>query len=99
MTAARHPAHWRGAELFAGGRRFSSYLGIVPGRDSSADRERQRSITKAGPSEARRLLMSVLRENLGEQMNVTLEDVDDIPLTRGGKHRVTISELPTEASG
>lgn len=57
VNAATLAALLEAPELFAGGRKFSSYLGIVPGRDASADRERQRSITKAGPSEARRLLM------------------------------------------
>lgn len=47
---------------------------------------------------ARALLLSVLRDNLGERMGVTFQDVDEIPLTRGGKHRVTISELPAEVS-
>lgn len=49
-------------------------------------------------AEARTLLLTVLRENLGERMEITLLDVDQIPLTRGGKHRVTISELPVESA-
>lgn len=44
-------------ELFASGRAFSSYLGIVPGKDASGERDQLKSITKAGPGEARRLLM------------------------------------------
>ena len=44
-------------KLFAGGRAFASYVGIVPGQDESGEQVRLKSITKAGPGEARRLLI------------------------------------------
>jgi phenylacetate-CoA ligase len=37
-----------------------------------------------------------LREFLGEQSVIRIRVVDDIPPTRSGKHRVTISEVPNE---
>lgn len=42
---------------FAHPRRLAGFLGIVPSEYSSGDRRRQGSITKAGPSHARRLLV------------------------------------------
>ena len=36
---------------------FASYLGLVPGEDSSSDRQRRTGITKAGNSHLRRLLI------------------------------------------
>jgi transposase len=38
---------------FAGAHAVESYLGLVPGEDSSAERKRRTSITKAGPSALR----------------------------------------------
>ena len=37
--------------------RLQSYLGLTPGEDSSSERERRTSITKAGPSSVRRALI------------------------------------------
>jgi len=42
---------------FPNAQRFSSYLGLVPGEDSSGDKRRLGSITKAGNSHLRRLLV------------------------------------------
>ena len=41
---------------FAKAERFASYLGLVPGEDSSGDRQNRIGITKAGNSHVRRLL-------------------------------------------
>lgn len=43
-------------QLFRSGRAFASYLGLVPGQDQSAERDRSLSITKAGSRQARTLL-------------------------------------------
>jgi transposase len=40
-------------------RRLMAYVGLVPGEDSSGPRRRQGSITKAGNSAARRMLVEV----------------------------------------
>jgi len=44
-------------ERFPNAHMFESYLGLVPGEDSSSERERRTRITKAGSSALRRLLV------------------------------------------
>ncbi len=44
-------------ERFPSAHLFESYLGLVPGEDSSSERERRTRITKAGSSSLRRLLV------------------------------------------
>jgi transposase len=46
---------------FAHPRRLASYLGMVPSEHSSGTRRRQRAITKAGSTHARRLLVEAAR--------------------------------------
>jgi phenylacetate-CoA ligase len=43
-----------------------------------------------------RIVEHRLKEFLGERARVAIEVVDDIPVTVGGKHRVTVSEVPIE---
>jgi phenylacetate-CoA ligase len=45
------------------------------------------------------LVEHTLRRFLGERADIRVEVVDDIPLTPGGKHRVTISEVPVDLDG
>jgi transposase len=42
---------------FASAERFASYLGLVPGEDSSGDTQTRLAITKAGNNHVRRLLV------------------------------------------
>jgi transposase len=46
-------------ERFANARQLMSYVGLVPGEHSSGAKRRQGSITKAGNSAARRMLVEV----------------------------------------
>ena len=42
---------------FAGAEKLAAFLGLVPGEDSSGEKQRRGSITKAGNSHVRRLLV------------------------------------------
>lgn len=52
-TAVRFVAALDQISRFPGAHAVESYLGLVPGEDSSADRKRRTSITKAGPTALR----------------------------------------------
>src|SRR5687768_7390558 len=52
-TAVRFIAALDEISRFPGAHAVESYLGLVPGEDSSADRKRCTSITKAGPTALR----------------------------------------------
>lgn len=52
-TALRFNAALDEISRFPGAHAVESYLGLVPGEDSSADRKRRTSITKAGPTALR----------------------------------------------
>lgn len=52
-TAVRFVAALDEISRFSGAHAVESYLGLVPGEDSSADRRRRTSITKAGPAALR----------------------------------------------
>jgi transposase len=52
-TSVRFLAALDEISRFTGAHRVESYLGLVPGEDSSAERKRRTSITKAGPTELR----------------------------------------------
>jgi transposase len=52
-TAVRFAAALDDIARFPDAHRVESYLGLVPGEDSSADRKRRTGITKAGPSSLR----------------------------------------------
>ncbi|MCC6553960.1 MAG: phenylacetate--CoA ligase family protein [Polyangiaceae bacterium] len=64
--------------------------------------DRQRAITvKLVPGdgflpETPRLIEHELRRFFGARAEICVKVVDDIPLTAGGKHRVTVSEVPVE---
>ncbi|WP_437778718.1 phenylacetate--CoA ligase family protein [Sorangium sp. So ce1097] len=66
--------------------------------------DRSRAITvrlvpgKGFQPETARLIERTVRQHLGERAEVCVQLVDDIPLTSGGKHRVTLSEVPVELS-
>jgi transposase len=57
VTAVRYAAAVDEVERFAGVHQLQSYLGLTPGEDSSSTRRRITSITKAGPSAVRWLLV------------------------------------------
>jgi transposase len=52
-TSVRFVAALDEISRFRGAHTVESYLGLVPGEDSSAERKRRTSITKAGPTELR----------------------------------------------
>ena len=52
-TSVRFVAALDEISRFRGAHTVESYLGLVPGEDSSADRKRRPRITKAGPTELR----------------------------------------------
>ena len=52
-TSVRFVAALDEISRFRGAHAVESYLGLVPGEDSSAERKRRTSITKAGPTELR----------------------------------------------
>jgi transposase len=53
VTAVRFVAALDDVQRFAKAHAVESYLGLVPGEDSSSERKRRTSITKAGPSALR----------------------------------------------
>ena len=57
MTSIRFVAAVDEVGRFSKAHALESYVGLVPGEDSSSDRVRHTSITKAGPSELRRTLV------------------------------------------
>ncbi|WP_437621714.1 phenylacetate--CoA ligase family protein [Sorangium sp. So ce1151] len=64
--------------------------------------DRRRAITvrlvpgKGFQAETARLIERTVRQHLGERAEVSVQLVDDIPLTSSGKHRVTLSEVPVQ---
>ena len=52
-TSVRFVAALDEISRFSGAHAVESYLGLVPGEDSSAERRRRTSITKAGPTALR----------------------------------------------
>lgn len=57
VTAVSFVAAIDDSSRFAHAYRLQSYLGLTPGEDSSSERERRTSITKAGPALVRRTLV------------------------------------------
>jgi transposase len=57
MTAVRFVAALDQVGRFANAHAVQSYLGLVPGEDSSSERQRRTSITKAGSAQVRCLLV------------------------------------------
>jgi transposase len=57
VTAIRFVAAIDDPTRFSSAHRIQSYIGLTPGEDSSSQRERRTSITKAGPASVRRNLI------------------------------------------
>jgi transposase len=57
VTAVRFAAAVDGVERFKSAHELESYFGLVPGEDSSGDRRRRTSLTKAGSADVRRSLI------------------------------------------
>lgn len=57
VTAVRFVAAIDDVSRFANAHELESYLGLVPGEQSSSNRKHRTSITKAGPSDVRRVLV------------------------------------------
>ncbi len=57
VTSVAYVATIDEVQRFEGAHDLESYVGVVPGEDSSSDRVRRTGITKAGPERLRRLLV------------------------------------------
>jgi transposase len=57
VTAVRVFAALDEVERFEGAHKVQAYLGLTPGEHSSSERQRRTGITKAGPTEVRRVLV------------------------------------------
>lgn len=57
ITAVRFSAALDDAKRFESAQKVGAYLGLTPGEDSSSERKRRTSITKAGPVPLRRTLV------------------------------------------
>jgi transposase len=57
VTSVAYLATIDEVQRFEGAHALESYVGVVPGEDSSSDRVRRTAITKAGPQRLRRLLV------------------------------------------
>ncbi len=57
VTSVAYVATIDEVQRFEGAHALESYVGVVPGEDSSSDRVRRTGITKAGPERLRRLLV------------------------------------------
>jgi transposase len=91
MTSVRFVAAVDRVDRFADAHALQSYLGLVPGEDSSGDRQRRTSITKAGSAPVRRVLVQAaltakrrFREEPMVQWALEIEK-------RRGKHIATVA--------
>jgi transposase len=79
-TAIRFVAALDEISRFRGAHAVESYLGLVPGEDSSADRKRRTSITKAGPTALRWCLVQAAwaarRTRRKDPMHRWVDDVE-----------------------
>jgi transposase len=79
-TAVRFVAALDKIDRFRGAHAVESYLGLVPGEDSSAERKRRTSITKAGPTALRWCLVQAAwaarRTRRKDPMHRWVDDVE-----------------------
>jgi transposase len=97
-TALRFVAALDEVSRFPGAHAVESYLGLVPGEDSSAERERRTSITKAGPTALRWCLVQAAwaarRTRRKDPMHRWVDEVEK----RRGK-RVAVLALARKLAG
>lgn len=97
-TAVRFVAALDDISRFGGAHTVESYLGLVPGEDSSGERKRRTAITKAGPSELRWCLVQAAwaarRTRRRDPMHRWVDEVEK----RRGK-RVAVLALARKLAG
>jgi transposase len=97
-TAVRFVAALDQISRFSGAHAVESYLGLVPGEDSSAERKRRTSITKAGPTALRWCLVQAAwaarRTRRRDPMHHWVDNVEK----RRGK-RVAVLALARKLAG
>ena len=97
-TALRFVAALDEVSRFPGAHAVESYLGLVPGEDSSAERQRRTSITKAGPTALRWCLVQAAwaarRTRRRDPMHWWVDEVEK----RRGK-RVAVLALARKLAG
>ena len=97
-TAVRFVAALDDISRFKGAHMVESYLGLVPGEDSSAERKRRTSITKAGPTALRWCLVQAAwaarRTRRKDPMHRWVDEVEK----RRGK-RVAVLALARKLAG
>lgn len=91
MTSLRFVAAIDRVDRFPDAHALQSYLGLVPGEDSSGDRQRRTSITKAGSAPVRRVLvqaaLTAKRQCRNEPMVQWALEIEK----RRGKHVATVA--------
>lgn len=91
MTSVRFLACIDRVDRFPDAHALQSYLGLVPGEDSSGDRQRRTSITKAGSAPVRRVLvqaaLTAKRSAPSEPMVQWALEIEK----RRGKHIATVA--------
>jgi transposase len=91
MTSVRFLAAIDRVDRFPDAHAVQSYLGLVPGEDSSGDRQRRTSITKAGSASVRRVLvqaaLTAKRQCRNEPMVQWALEIEK----RRGKHIATVA--------
>jgi len=97
-TAVRFVAALDEISRFSGAHAVESYLGLVPGEDSSAERKRRTSITKAGPTALRWCLVQAAwaarRTRRKDPMHHWVDEIEK----RRGK-RVAVLALARKLAG
>lgn len=91
VTSLRFVAAVDRVDRFRDAHALQSYLGLVPGEDSSGDRQRRTSITKAGSAPVRRVLvqaaLTAKRRSPNEPMVHWAMEIEK----RRGKHIATVA--------
>jgi transposase len=97
-TAVRFVAALDQISRFPGAHAVESYLGLVPGEDSSAERKRRTSITKAGPTALRWcLVQAAWAARRTRQRDPMHHWVDEVEKRRG--KRVAVLALARKLAG
>lgn len=91
LTSVRFLAAVDRVDRFSDAHALQAYLGLVPGEDSSGERQRRTSITKAGSPSVRRVLvqaaLAAKRQCRGEPMVQWALEIEK----RRGKHIATVA--------
>ena len=98
LTALRFVATLDQSERFAGAHQVESYLGLVPGEDSSSERQRRTGITKAGSPSMRWMLVQAAWAARRTRPQGPLQAWADKVEQRRGK-RIAVTALARKLAG